>query len=361
MKKIKSNLRPVLIGVAFGLVLGILMQFLEEQQIVSEINLITLFMALVISLIIHIVIHELGHLGAGLLSGYEFSSFRIGSLMWMKEDGKMKLRRYKIKGTGGQCLMVPPGEFGEDYPVIFYNLGGVLMNIITSAILVIPAIMLGSIEMIVFIIAGLMSALMNGIPMQSGGISNDGRNALELSKSVMARKFFYVQLKSNALLMQGVRMKDMPDEWFMLPEDSDLGNIHICTMLYLQANRLVDMGKYQEAEEWIEWTLKNAVGMIEMYRLELRCECMYLKIILDKCEEAEALYTEELAKYIRATSFFMSRRRLMYAYYHLIKKDGAKAERELQAFEKIKKTHPYKADLEMEEELIEEVERKLKW
>lgn len=352
MKKGKTKILPFVIGAMFGAVLGFSMIVFEENNIVSEINFMTSFIALILSIVIHIIIHELGHLEAGLLSGYEFSSFRIGSLTWVKEDGKIKLKRYKLPGTGGQCLMMPPGNFGEEYPVIFYNLGGVLVNIITSAMMLIPALLLGSMELLLFAIVGILSACINGIPMKPGGLANDGMNALKLSKSSAARKYFYVQLKSNALLTQGVRMKDMPEEWFTLPENSDLENIHICTMLYLQANRLMDQGEYEQAEEHIEWILKNATGMIELYKMELRCELMFLKIILNKYDEAEVLYTEELKKYIKATSSFLSRRRLMYAYYHLVQKDSEKAEKELQAFEKIKKTYPYKADLEMEEELL---------
>ena len=35
------------------------------------------------------VIHEAGHLVFGLLSGYQYCSFRIGSFMWIKQDGKI--------------------------------------------------------------------------------------------------------------------------------------------------------------------------------------------------------------------------------------------------------------------------------
>lgn len=74
--------------------------------------------------------------------------------------------------------------------------------------------------------------------------------------------------------------------------------------------------------------------------------------IAGKCDEAKELYTKALRKYIAATSSFMSRHRLMYAYYTLMEKDTDKAEKELQKFNKIKKTSPYKADVETEEELI---------
>ena len=68
---------------------------------------------------ISIIVHEAGHLAFGLMSGYTFSSFRIGSLMWIKQDRKIKLRRLSIAGTGGQCLMTPPEEKNGKNPVVF--------------------------------------------------------------------------------------------------------------------------------------------------------------------------------------------------------------------------------------------------
>ena len=36
-----------------------------------------------------VIIHESGHLVMGLRSGYDFVSFRIGSFVWIKQDGKL--------------------------------------------------------------------------------------------------------------------------------------------------------------------------------------------------------------------------------------------------------------------------------
>lgn len=350
--KKKGNLLSTIICMIIGGIMGFMSIFFIDEYGLKFSSYIIFFVAFFISFVLHIIIHELGHLQAGLMSGYKFSSFRIGSLTWISVDGKIKLKRYKIKGTGGQCLMIPPENSENNYPVIFYNLGGVLMNLITSAVMLVPAILLESAELVIFALVGVSSAVTNGIPMRMSGIANDGKNAIELSKDAEARKFFYIQLKSNALLMEGIRLKDMPNEWFEVPEGSNLNNLHICTTLYLQASRLIDKGEYEKAEELIAWTLKNAIGMIEMYKMELRCELMFLKIIAGKRDEAEQLYTKELKRYIYATASFMSRHRLMYAYYTLMEKDTDKAKKELHKFNKIKKTHPYKGDIAMEEELL---------
>ena len=47
------------------------------------------FVAIYVAIIVQIIIHEAGHLIFGQLSGYEFSSFRIFSFMWIKKNGKI--------------------------------------------------------------------------------------------------------------------------------------------------------------------------------------------------------------------------------------------------------------------------------
>ena len=83
---------------------------------------------------ISIIVHEAGHLVFGLMSGYGFSSFRIGSMMWVKQDGKIRLRRFSLAGTGGQCLMVPKGEAESKAQLIMFNLGGVFANVVFAAL-----------------------------------------------------------------------------------------------------------------------------------------------------------------------------------------------------------------------------------
>lgn len=79
------------------------------------------------------ILHEAGHLVFGLASGYRFVSFRIGSLMWQKDGGKLRFCRFQLAGTGGQCLMAPPDLTNGKMPCKLYNLGGALMNLIAAA------------------------------------------------------------------------------------------------------------------------------------------------------------------------------------------------------------------------------------
>ncbi len=130
------------------------------------------------------IIHEAGHLVFGLLTGYHFSSFRIGSFMWVKREGRIRFARYSLAGTGGQCLLAPPDMQDGRFPYVLYHMGGSLMNLLS-------AVLAGGIAALChsmgaetagksFVIAaaiGAVYALINGIPMRLGTIDNDGYNA----------------------------------------------------------------------------------------------------------------------------------------------------------------------------------------
>ena len=188
---------------------------LPEIIVIAGLSLAMMYFAM----LLQIILHESGHLIAGLLSGYQFSSFRILSFMWIRENGTLHLRRLTLAGTGGQCLMTPPELREGTIPYVFYNLGGVLMNLIVSAIaflLYIPCKNIPVLSVLFFFlgIIGVAFAITNGIPMQMGEINNDGYNALTLGKDKKELQAFWLQMKINEQVAKGIRLKDMPEEWF---------------------------------------------------------------------------------------------------------------------------------------------------
>lgn len=148
-----------------------------------------LIISIYIGSFLQTVIHEGGHLIFGLLSGYRFCSFRVGSFMWIQKGGKIVFRRFSLAGTGGQCLMGPPDLTDGKVPYILYNLGGVLMNLISAAIFFGIALLLReNFAVLVFFAAaaamGLLLALMNGIPLKLAMVNNDGQNIIDIGKSL---------------------------------------------------------------------------------------------------------------------------------------------------------------------------------
>ncbi|WP_343208054.1 M50 family metallopeptidase [Anaerolentibacter hominis] len=315
---------------------------------------------IVLSFFIQIILHELGHLVFGLISGYHFVSFRIGSVTLVKDGGKIRRKKFTIRGTGGQCLMMPPESDGYHCPCRLYNLGGVLMNGITAVLclalyIMFPGLRPLRIFWLAMFFCGLFQAITNGFPMSSSGLVNDGYNAENLAKDPQSRYAFYTQLRVNGLLHQGVRLKDMPLAWFQVSEQDgqDRTSYLRVALRLFEAQYYHDKREFDRAEDCYLKILKDYPDLLEVYRYEIRCELLFYELI-GPCrpEEIHRLYTEELKKYIRSTRCYISRERLLYAYALFAEKDSKKAEEQLKQVFKTAKTYPVKAEVESELELI---------
>ena len=322
-----------------------------------------IYIGFLLSSFLQIVIHEAGHLVFGLLTGYQYSSFRIGSFMWVKLDGKIQLKRFSISGTGGQCLMAPPDMKDGKVQYMLYNLGGCIANFIVS---IIPLVLVFVFETPVFLRAlvivwafiGLLYVIMNGVPMKKLG--NDGHNALSLGKNPEALKAFWLQMKINEQMALGMRLKDLPEEWFEVPSKEGMQNTMIATIAVFACNRLVDAGKYAEAAELMERLLSEKNGMVEVHKHLLNTDRIYCELVGENREEKiEELYTEELQKFLKAMKKSPSTYRIQYLYAKYVEKDEKKAAAALAGFEKVAKTYPYPHEIAGEREMIAYAETKL--
>ncbi|NLN41249.1 MAG: M50 family metallopeptidase [Clostridiales bacterium] len=365
--KSKNNILVPIIFSIIGAICGFLGAKVIEESLKNNGNWWTVIYTIILIytvILVHIIIHEAGHLLFGKISGYSFVSFRIGKLMLISDGKGLKLKKYTVMGAIGQCLMMPPESAGYNYPYILYNLGGSFANIIVALFSLFLYITLPETEhlsslLINSFIIGMTFALMNGIPIKIGGITNDGYNVLCLIKDKEARRAFWLQLYINGLLIKGTRLRDMPKDWFELPENADMNNPLICSVSVFKCNYLCDKRQFDDAKEMIQFLLQNAPGILEVHKNELLCDLLFYEII-GPCrkEEIEKIYTNQLKKYIKATSSYLARRRLLYAYELLVKKDKEQAQKQLRAFEKATKTYPYAVEIEGEREMIALVNEK---
>lgn len=322
--------------------------------------IVILFVVAVFAILFHIIIHEAGHLIFGKLSGYQFVSFRVGSIMFIKENGKLKVKRFNIVGTGGQCLMMPDSNWSAyEYPYVLYNLGGSLANLIVALVaivlyLVLPETRYVPEALFLLSVIGFASALTNGIPMKIEGLANDGYNIISLNKDRQARRALYMQLHINGLQTKGTRLKDMPEGYFEISEDGDLTNPLIAAIGVFKCNYLHDKKEFTQGKEYSLYLIENAPGLLDVYKNELKCELLFYEIIgLCRQDEIDKLYTKELQEYIKKTSGYVSRRRLMYTYEMFVNNDKVGAKKQEIEFEKVAKNYPYVSDIEAERELIE--------
>ena len=352
--------------VLIGAVCGVLMAHFAEQNATEGsslwdglLPLVVLFVGMFVGMYLQLIIHEAGHLVFGLLSGYRFSSFRIGSFMLLKENDKFVIKKLTLAGTGGQCLMVPPPMRDGRIPVILFNLGGSLMNLIVSAIFLIVYLLIPSGTIISFIclimlLIGVAIALMNGIPLRLGTVDNDGYNALSLGKDPDAMRAFWLQLKVNEQIAKGVRLKDMPDEWFTVPTDEAMRNSIVAAQGVFATNRLMDQQRFEEADQLIAHLLQIDSGIVGLHRSLMICDRMYCEMISNNRKEIlDEMLTKEQTNFMKAMKKFPSMIRTEYVYSLLALKDEIKAKKARALFEKVAKTYPYPSDIQSDRELIE--------
>ncbi|MDO5134890.1 MAG: hypothetical protein Q4D55_02450 [Eubacteriales bacterium] len=314
-----------------------------------------------ISVYLQIILHEGGHMIGGLLSGYRFSSFRIGSLMWVKEGDKLHFCRLSLAGTGGQCLMLPPDRENGDFPVVLYNLGGSLANLVSALLLfwlagLTDGILLG-LFFVICAIMGLGYAFLNGVPFSTGLINNDGYNALELSQNAAARRAFWIQLAMVGQTARGIRQRDMPDRWFAMPEEEEMGSSLVASQAVFRENWLMDKKEFDQARELIDELLSKENGIVDLHRRLLICDRIFLELLSQKEEgKLKELYSREQKQFMKQMKSFPTVIRTEYAWASLYERDPEKAKKVLERFEKCSKSYPYPTDVESERELLSLVE-----
>ena len=371
MKKVLKFAGSLIIGMcmgAAGVILGIswftgtsLTAFLEHLKI--ETLLSSMFISLISLFIagyLQIILHEAGHLLFGLATGYKFISFRIGKLTLIKEKGRFKIKYFKIPGTAGQCLLLPPDVSPQQLPFILYNLGGVLMNLFSAIVAIlllttIPSIFTPLKLFLLFTaLIGILFALLNGIPMKRSGIVNDGYNLRLMQKSLESRQALILQLKVNALFQEGTRLRDMPAEWFT-GEDTEYSNPLLTGVKGFCVSRLIDQKEFAQAEKLSQEILAHREEVIPLFVLEAECELLFLELIGQcRSEVIEELYSTSLQQYIsRFGETSTGKQRLQCALALLWEKDRKAAEEIYNSVCRKRNHYLMKAETEMDIELME--------
>lgn len=357
--QIAGVLLYMLIG---GLCGGLFIRYGEVLPDSFALTMALLLGGVYVAMVLQIAIHEAGHLVFGLLTGYRFCSYRFFSLMWIRQDGKLQFRRMSLAGTGGQCLMAPP-DWREDCPYVLYNLGGVLMNLLSAALfwlLSLIAPQLVRVFLLFGAIIGLAFALMNGVPLRVGPVDNDGRNIVSIRKSQAARRAFWLQMKVNERTAAGERLRDMPEDWFSLPGDEAPDNSIIAAVPVARAQRLMDAHRFDEAAA-LQDRLCARAELAEIYRGLLCCDRMTCELLGEGREAVlSSLLTKGQTKFMKSMKNFPSVLRTQYALALLRDRDASSAEKKKAVFEKIAVSYPYPTDIESERELIALAEEKAK-
>lgn len=351
----------LLIGAACGVLILMYLDFPGQQgktHLANFVSFLLLLIGMYAAMLIQIILHEAGHLIFGLLTGYRFSSFRIFNLIWVRLEDRIQFKKLNIAGTGGQCLMLPPDLKDGRMPVMLYNFGGAIVNLITAIVcfglsFLCPVRSLGWTILMMFAVIGLAFALINGLPVKMGAVNNDGRNALDLSRSEEATRAFWIQMKVNEQISKGIRLKDMPEGWFTVPSESSMNNGIIATLGVLACGRLMDQHQFEEADKLMKRLLSRQNGIVGLYRNLMICDRMYVEMISENRKEIlDGMRSKDQLKIMKAMKKYPSVLRTEYVYALLAEKDPAKAQKAMAQFDQCTKSYPYPSEIDGERELI---------
>ncbi len=349
-----------------GILVGIYEHIYEIPSSMSFLFSVVSIILIYAVMFLHIIVHETGHLVFGLLSGYKLSSFRILKYTFVKTNEKIEIKKYNIPGTMGQCLMEPPELTDGKMPVVLFNYGGVIFNFAASLLCygiyyAIGYVSYADMFLRMMVVVGLCLGLTNGIPMKNKILTNDGYNTFSMMKNEKAMLSMWTQLKINAKLTNGVRIKDMPSEWFYLPDDEAMKNSTEAVIGVFYCSRIMDEGRFEEARALIDKLLSIKSSIVGLHRIQLTLDLMFCEMITGNHKDViEKLYTKQIAKSMRAMGCFLSTIRTEYAYALLFENDKEKAESILKRFEKTAEKYPYKSDIESEYELIRLADERVK-
>ncbi|MFP4698308.1 MAG: hypothetical protein ACLFMO_06340, partial [Eubacteriales bacterium] len=231
VKKIGLRLIPYIIGVILGL---FVIQFDFLESITSDFSfykVVLLILSIFGMFYLHIIMHEFGHFLGGLISKFDFYAFRIGPLVFEKENNKVIFKIQNNIAYSG-CIMLPKNSENFERKLLVYYIGGIAINFILSLLFLIGYISLGSPSFsktffVIGAIIGFAFILINSVPFKSQGIKNDGANILSLirksPKDLAEIMVVYISMQVTT----GVEPKDL-DPVFLrrnknLPKDEMLG------------------------------------------------------------------------------------------------------------------------------------------
>lgn len=327
----------------------------------SFFSLAAVLLTFLLSILLGLIIHEAGHLVCGLMTGYEFVSFRVGSLTIVKENGRLVRRKFTVAGTGGQCVMShEPVENPEGMPYFWYHFGGGFFNILCAVIGLVMFLIVSNSTLrtcfAVFASVSVILAVMNLIPIKSMGIPNDGYNIYLLHRSPKNRKMIFNNMVVNGLQYKGARLRDISEELFYGADPE--GGIYETAQAIISANRELDRHDFESAKNMYRRILDNP-DLVELYKNECKCELMFTRIVTGESKEKVLEnYDKNLQAYIKQTGkTYIMRKRLMYAYFLIIEKDLDKAQNEYQEALKIRDTYPCRGEYDSETEIIEYVKQ----
>lgn len=253
---------------------------------------------ILVSIPIHVLLHEVGHLLAGLISGYEFIMFRLFNYLWIKTDKGLSRRKQYIPGVLGQALMVPPDKNGNDRPpFLLYHLGGLLLNSLTAIFFVVFGKSSADPFTRYFFYLSAMTALIllitNLLPFKG----TDGYNIRNYLKNPDQEDEIVKILYLYRDMVRGLSFNEI-QESITFDEMHDFKNPNTVTFFGLQAAAYLETYDLEKANEKYRILWEHIDLLFEAHKMDVSMNYLFTLLLTDP--------THPDVKNIQQSSFYKS-------------------------------------------------------
>lgn len=300
-------------------------------------------------------VHECGHLAFGLLSGYRFSVFQIGNLELVRKRGRLRLYwRPALRGFA-RCMLGPPEKKNGQYPYMLYLLGGVIMEVITmagcyAALSSDTLHILWKAWFFALFWFCLSGALVNGLPLGGEIAGSEGYTAVTLAADHAKHDVLWAQMKIRQLCTDELRLKDIPEELFSLPDDTELYKGWAGAQAVLYAERIMDEHRFPEARALMERLMTNQAFTESFYGIYLSCHLICLRLL--DGDSAEPLITRKLLRLMKMLGNDIDIRRTQYIYALFTEHNELQREVKREQFERAAARYPDEGAVQAARELV---------
>lgn len=178
-----------------------------------------------------VLIGPLVELAIGRRHGIRMTAVQAGPLCWTREEGRMRF--HLSQSIRFRCAVSPPDrpELESPHIAVLHRMSGAI-SALAGAILC------------------FLACSCDALPRwadASNSMDNAGADAWTLARNPDARRAYWIRLKVDERLAQGMRLREMPGEWFAMPDESSLGESLIANLGTLACQRLMDAQQFDRA------------------------------------------------------------------------------------------------------------------
>jgi len=160
---------------------------------------------------------------------------------------------------------------------------------------------------------------MNGLPLKSAGLNNDGSNIMELWKHPEKRTDMAHQLLIVAETSKGKRAIEMPEEWFPNPAITDFKDLITITTKNNYICWLEDNLRFEEALEETEKVMEHEAEIPQLIRFELGSDWLLLELALhNRPLQIERINTKQQWAYLQSAGKYSAQKQATFFAWQLI-------------------------------------------